>query len=315
MKPVVEVPPMVFRRMKEVKKKNYRHEAPVEKDIDVEKIVERSLNVEVPIKLREMLAVAPVYRNAYRDKISRKRVPILASSSLAERALVATDMVEENSLPLQVNIASLEDATKTQYKIYTEDGKLMRSWVIQDPLTSYLETLPEDMRSKVVFVGRDAETLRVVPTIINGILREEALLDNGSQIVSMSKEVAKSSQISWDPDSTINMQSANGQIESTCGLARNVPFRLGPITVYLQVHVMDTPAYRVLLGRPFDVITESEIRNDKDGGQTLIVTDPNTRERAVLPTFARGEVATLLKNQSRGTEDNERNFHDTSRNW
>ncbi|CAA7260864.1 unnamed protein product [Cyclocybe aegerita] len=105
----------------------------------------------------------------------------------------------------------------------------------------------------------------------------------------MSKDAAIASQVTWNPDITINMQSANGQIEKSCGLAKNVPFRLGQLTMYLQVHVMEKPAYRVLLGRPFDVLTESEIKNLSDGGQIITITDPNTKERCVVPTYARGE--------------------------
>ena len=75
-----------------------------------------------------------------------------------------------------------------------------------------------------MFIAKECESLRVVPTLINGIRQEEALLDSGSQIVSMSQEAAIACQVSWDPDTTINLQSANGQVEKTCGLAKNVGF-------------------------------------------------------------------------------------------
>ena len=44
------------------------------------------------------------------------------------------------------------------------------------------------------------------------------------------------------------MQNANGQVELSKGLMRNISFQLGEVTVYLQVHVIN-PAYKVLLGR------------------------------------------------------------------
>jgi len=61
------------------------------------------------------------------------------------------------------------------------------------------------------------------------------------------------------------MQSANGSLSKMCELARNVPFTLGGVTVLLQVYVMDATPYTVLLGWPFDTITESRIVNDKEG--------------------------------------------------
>ncbi|EKM73230.1 hypothetical protein AGABI1DRAFT_18256, partial [Agaricus bisporus var. burnettii JB137-S8] len=131
------------------------------------------------------------------------------------------------------------------------------SWVVEDPILQYLETLSEEERRSRVFVARESETLRVVATTVNGVRNEEALLDNGSQIISMSRDAAIACQLAWDPDITINMQSANNQVQRTCGSAKDVPFSMGGITVYLQVHVMENPAYRVLLGRPFDVLTES----------------------------------------------------------
>ncbi|KXN82289.1 hypothetical protein AN958_02754 [Leucoagaricus sp. SymC.cos] len=103
--------------------------------------------------------------------------------------------------------------------------------------------------------------LRVIPALINKVCEEEALLDSGSQIISMSHEAASTCKITWDPELTINMQSANGQIMKIYGLAKNVPFNFGNVTIHLQVHVMEQAPYRVLLGRPFNVITESQIAN------------------------------------------------------
>ena len=85
------------------------------------------------------------------------------------------------------------------------------------------------------------------------------------------------------------MQSANKDVELTLGLARNVPFSLGSITVYLQVHIIRDPAYQVLLGRPFDTLTESSVQNYVDGQQTLTITDPNSGTRCTIPTYERGK--------------------------
>jgi len=90
--------------------------------------------------------------------------------------------------------------------------------------------------------------LRVVPAVINGVEEEEVLLDSGSQIVSMTKKVATANKVSWNPSLSIQMQSVNRSLSRTCGLARNVPFTLGGVTVLLQVHVMNAAPYTVLLG-------------------------------------------------------------------
>jgi len=84
------------------------------------------------------------------------------------------------------------------------------------------------------------------------------------------------------------MQSASGDIDKMLGLARNVPFLVGEVTVYLQVHVVREPAYDILLGRPFDVLTRSVVKNFVNEDQTLTIHDPNTGKNATILTFARG---------------------------
>ncbi|PFH51059.1 hypothetical protein AMATHDRAFT_143503, partial [Amanita thiersii Skay4041] len=151
------------------------------------------------------------------------------------------------------------------------------SILVDDPVLQYLCTQPGDeARSKLVCVAEESHALRSVFPMINKTGVVESLLDGGSQIVSMSEEVAQQLGICWDPSIVIHMQSANRQLDKTLGLAKNVPFRFGDIPIYLQVHIIQNPAYKVLLGRPFYAITESEIKNAKDGGQLITLTDPNT---------------------------------------
>ena len=71
--------------------------------------------------------------------------------------------------------------------------------------------------------------------IINGHSKRESINDMGSQIVAMAKAVAIQLGVAWDPDFRIKMQSANGQVELSEGLARNISFQLGEVTAYLQV--------------------------------------------------------------------------------
>src|ERR1700712_2750415 len=119
----------------------------------------------------------------------------------------------------------------------------------------------------------------------------------------MAEDVAIRLQIPWDPDIQIMMESANKQVQKTCGLARNVPFVFKDMTLYLQVHVITAPAYKVLLGRPFDTLTESVVQNYTDGGQLITIKDPNSGRRATLPTYERGKGPKVLSRNLDG------NFH------
>ena len=111
----------------------------------------------------------------------------------------------------------------------------------------------------------------------------------------MLEEVCMELCLIYDPTIILNMQSANGEVDRSLGLARNVPLRIGDITLYVQIHVIRNPAYDILLGRPFDILTESIIRNFANEDQTLTIRDPNTGLRATIPTVPRGRPRQPLK--------------------
>jgi hypothetical protein len=66
----------------------------------------------------------------------------------------------------------------------------------------------------------------------------------------------------------------------------------------MQVHVIRKPTYDILLGRPFDVLTESVVRNFRNEDQTITVHDPNTRRVATIPTICRGPPRILAKKKA-----------------
>src|SRR5277367_101453 len=103
----------------------------------------------------------------------------------------------------------------------------------------------------------------------------------------MSEATCHDLGLAYDPAIILNMQLANGNINASLGLSRNVPFQICKITLYLQVHVIHSPAYDVLLGRPFDILTESVVRNFANEDQTITIRDNNTGTRATIPTLPR----------------------------
>ena len=105
----------------------------------------------------------------------------------------------------------------------------------------------------------------------------------------MVKEVAVTLGLTWNPKIRINMESASGHVDRTLCLARNVVFRMGHLDIALQVHILEDPPYRVLLGRPFDTFASSKIDNSNDGNTVITLMDPNTKETCVIPTYKRGE--------------------------
>ncbi|KNZ77266.1 hypothetical protein J132_05976 [Termitomyces sp. J132] len=117
----------------------------------------------------------------------------------------------------------------------------------------------------------------------------ECIHDSGSQIISMSAEIASNIGLYYDPNIVLNMQSANGTMDQSLGLAHNVPCTIGDITIYLQIHVLWFPTYDILLGRPFDVLTQSTVNTLSDVETTITIMDPNTGKWHTIPTFPCGK--------------------------
>ena len=263
----------------------YKNRAPLQFDERARDLITEALKIPINLTTEDLLNVSEAARMELKKLLTKKRL---------ERKVVAIHQETEEVNNESIDVASLPEAT---YEISTEDkeGVPKGSLIVSDPVVQYFNTMSPGEKPKTVVVAKESQCLRSVYPLINGIGEVEALLDGGSQIVSMSKAVAVELEIPWDPDITVQMQSANRALEQTLGLAKNVPFLFGHITVYLQVHVIGKPAYKVLLGRPFDTITESVVKNDRDGGQSLTLTDPNSGERCVMHTHERGKIPTVLK--------------------
>ena len=151
--------------------------------------------------------------------------------------------------------------------------------------------MPLREKPVVVYVARDIPVLYSLHPMVNNKGRVETILDSGSQIVCMALEEALHLGLTWDPDVRLHMESANQQVNESVGLACNVPFTFAKgFTIYLQVHIFEKPAYTVLLGRPFDTLTESNIQNLQDGTAIITIRDPNTGCQTVLPTLKTGEI-------------------------
>src|SRR5277367_3588991 len=217
----------------------------------------------MPINLttKDLLNVSEQARQELKKLLTKKRLEEKAVSFVQEPETVTDEEGPEKEAELfedsgQINASQLPEA---MYEISTEekDGIPEGSLIVSDPVVQYLNTMAPGEKPKTVIVASESQGLRAVYPLINYVGKVESLLDGGSQIVSMAKNVAVDLEIPWDPDITVQMQSANRSLEQTLGLAKNVPFLFGHITVYLQIHIMERLAYRVLLGRPFDMITES----------------------------------------------------------
>lgn len=286
-----------------------RNKAPVQRAGQIDDIIDLMMKSTITVRAEDLLGVSNEVREAFRKRIQKQRHANTVDGALyleePDLPFSEDEEGDQNDIDLD-DIAVLEPVrvgvVKESFMSRFVDGPALPqgALIANDPVLQYLnDTALRGETPKPVVVAKESQGLRAVYPLINGTGTEEAIVDGGSQIVSMSENAAVKLGISWTPDVIIHMQSANAQVEPTLGLARNVPFLFADMTLYLQVHIVREPAYSVLLGRPFDTLTESIVHNTSDGGQTITITDPNTRRRITMPTFPRGAQRVIDKGRTK----------------
>ncbi|KAG6893662.1 hypothetical protein C0992_009143, partial [Termitomyces sp. T32_za158] len=144
-----------------------------------------------------------------------------------------------------------------------------------DSMETYFKLLaPEDKRA-ILTVAQDSQTIQLIMLTVDNKSEVEAIVDSGSQIISMSADVANELGIIYDPAIHLNMQSANGTVDRLLGLAKNVECTIGDLTFYLQIHILRSPTYDILLGHPFDVLVRLVVKTFSNDETTLTIMDPN----------------------------------------
>jgi hypothetical protein len=227
----------------------------------------------ITLSSQELFALSPEVRQKVRDIVTPKRV-----SSDPKNVLLNT----EESKPYDPD--ELPYATNPTFST-PPPGSL----IIPDPYESYLTNLRPGEVPEILTVAKESYALRSIHMLVDNQETIESIVDPGSQIIAMSEEIAHQLGLIYDPTIRLNLQSANGEIDQSLGLARNVPCNIGgTITLYLQIHIIREPAYDILLGRPFDVLTESVVKNFANSDQTITIRDPNSGRRATIPTVPRG---------------------------
>lgn len=285
------------------KERAYRIKAPIDNMGEEETLLETVLRTQVTLPLGQLVKASPQLALDMRKMLTKVRSPLKFKpiNALLQESEYPY-MEDDISCQLDYDAIHIEDLPKVDsLYISTEEDTALDPrvkagyMVVPDPYLQYLASLKDDESPRQVFVANDSASLRVIFPLVDGKHRIEAVIDSGSQIVSMALSEAERLNITWDPDIQIYMQSANGQLKKSAGLARNVPFVVGEIAAYLQVHIIDQPAYKILLGRPFDILTESQVNNSANGGQVITLKDPNTGRRCTVPTHPRGTYSAATR--------------------
>ena len=234
----------------------------------------------VTLSPAEFLLLSLEYCQKMRDSVTMKHV---VPTSDKEAPTVATHLQEEVVLPF-IN-AGITSTTKPASKGSIPAAAAAWGLIVLDIHEMYINSLEPGGKPQELMVVKESHSLRSVMIVINNQEIVKAVVNPGSQIIAMSNSICHELEISYDPTIQLNMQSANGTIDKSLGLARNIPCHFGNITLYLQIHVICNPAYDILLGRPFEVLTQSIIKNFKNKDQIITIYDSNSGQVSMISTL------------------------------
>ncbi|ETW77115.1 hypothetical protein HETIRDRAFT_454501 [Heterobasidion irregulare TC 32-1] len=230
-------------------------------------------NMGAPAKIPSAKKNAPAYKTTapiYNKKVAAKvynramatqvREVTLASQLPARDASNVRTFYQDADLPYAID--NLEPPTRPTISsfvnvLHQPETPLPGTTIIPDMYKTYLKNLQPSQVPQRLIVAKEVE----------------CIIDPGSQVIAMLEGICNKLVLIYDPEIVLNMQSANGKINRSLGLARNVPFLIGNITLYLQVHIIWNPAYDVLLSQPFNILTESIVKNYSNKDQMITINE------------------------------------------
>lgn len=253
--------------------RNFRYRAPIETEAAVERVIQAGLSSIVSIRQEDLLAIAPEYRKKVKEGVTSRRIGLDGNLLESEEpAYLLGQQGEVDSTP-EAFIEEVVEFPGAELK----DAELREV---------FFNERREPMEGDRVYVAKEAMPIRAIWAKV-GDRPVHCILDWGCSIIAMSLATCNALGISFDPTRRIPLQSANGITDWTLGVAEDVPFRFTSVTAILQIHIVDSPAYDVLLGRPFEVVMEARTQGFRSGDQHITLTDPNTERVVTIPTCPR----------------------------
>ncbi|KAF8237446.1 hypothetical protein L208DRAFT_1247535 [Tricholoma matsutake] len=247
-------------------------QAPIHKDKITEDIFTRLMKTPIiMLTSEELLLVAPEVQTKWKEQVTTRCIQQTdnAMNILDDDVYVLNDPYE-TYINKQVTTRCIQQ-TDNAMNILDDDV-----YVLNDPYETYINSLcPGDILEPFI-IAKESHAIRSVIINVNGRNPVESVVDPGSSIITMSEEVCHKLGLAYDPSIHIPLQSVNGSIDESLGLVHNVPCEVGTITLYMQIHIICDPAYDILFGHPFEVLTESTVKNYWNESQTITILNLNS---------------------------------------
>ncbi|KAG5349362.1 hypothetical protein C0989_004379 [Termitomyces sp. Mn162] len=171
------------------------------------------LSTKVTVSVGELCSVSQDIRNQFRTAVMPKQL-VGASAHMVQdpsnifEDILPTFAIEEPQCLLGSNVNAANGLTSDK-----------APFASVDPVKAYIELLPHGEEPVVLTVAKDSQSLCTIMMLIDNKEEVECIHNSGSQIISMSAEIASDLGLSYNPNIVLNMQSANGTMDRLLGLA------------------------------------------------------------------------------------------------
>jgi len=191
-------------------------------------VYNHSLNTPITLTQRELLSISPEVRVQLRDAITTRCIPNKDSTQQNLTEEFAPNF--ENDLTPQLPMPAISP--------HINQHPPPGATIIPNHFKTYIHSLSpgETPDPNQLIVAKESYALRAIQPLVYHNLRIKSILDPGCQIIAMSEEVCHELSLSYDPSIRLNMQSTNRTVNQSLGLARNVPFFIGDLTLYMRGH-------------------------------------------------------------------------------
>jgi len=195
----------------------------------------------------------------------RYHTPIEDSALIAKVAKQALDV--QITLPIR-DILSISPDVRRHIKdqIMTKQvtsASANASSANANNVECFMAALPEWTDN--IIVANHSVNLQVLDLTLDNKVQVEAILDEGSQIVGLCKDIWEKLGVPVRSNHKMNMISANASSNQTIGLIHDLKVTIGAYNFYLQVQVIENASYEMLLGQPFLTLTEANTQHYANG--------------------------------------------------
>jgi hypothetical protein len=236
----------------------FRYQAPIESSTRTTELADRALNAQITISARELLAASPDVRRHVKDAVSSKKV--------------------------SANTVEVDEVDAFLTSCFNFDDDEPEGDRDREPVSAYLDLVQYDPSRASAAASLP---LRVIfPSFGNGV-EPECILDGGAQVVVMRKDIWEQLRAPIVANKAMPMESANVSTSMMLGLVENYPVQMGPITIYLQIQVVEHAPFEVLLGRPFFDVANCEEISRAGGSHEIRIRDPKNDNPYMFATFPR----------------------------